>query len=619
MCGISGFTFKDEALIKRMNDLISHRGPDETNFWCGETVSLGHNRLAIIDLSPRASQPMWDSARETAIVFNGEIYNYLELRESLSKKYAFRSVSDTEVILYAYKEYGADCVNKLNGIFALAIWDARRQELFLARDHLGVKPLYYHQDGGRLIFSSEIKALLEHDLPRAVDRDAFNFYTSLLYVPEPLTMFAGIKKLPAGHYAVFNGGRLTVQRYWQVENFADLTDRRAATDLVRDLFKDAVRRQLVSDRPVGVFLSGGIDSTAVLGAVKERSHGPVKTFSVGFADSDDDKFNSDFNLARQTARHYGTDHHELTVSARDIGDNLERIAWHLDEPNFNATAGAIFLLAQEAKKNVAVVLGGDGGDELFGGYPRYLYSRWLSYYQTAPSWLRRAGEIMARLAAPRLGERLAKLELPPNELRVLAFLALKDDLRREVLSIGPINNGLAAEYLRNRYFSRQPPTADFEKYFMHIDQEGWLVDESLLRIDKMTMAFGLEERVPILDRRLAELAFRLPTRWKLGVWQKPDDFQGKRIWRAAVAGYLPPHVLNQKKRGWFTPMAKWIRGDLRDQVAEIIAPANLNGEFFNADGVQRVWQDHLSGRRYNLNIIWAITMWQLWYRQFIKK
>ncbi|OGH72430.1 MAG: asparagine synthase (glutamine-hydrolyzing) [Candidatus Magasanikbacteria bacterium RIFCSPLOWO2_01_FULL_43_20b] len=615
MCGINGFNFKNPELITKMNRVISHRGPDDSDIWVGEGFSLGHDRLAIIDLSPRGRQPMWDAEHKIAVVFNGEIYNFKELRAELEKKYRFISQSDTEVIVYAYKEWGIKCFEKFNGIFALAIYNKQQEEIILARDRAGVNPLYYYFNSRQFIFSSEIKAILAHDVQRAVDMEAFNLYFQLLYVPEPRTMFKNIKKLPPAHYLRFRNNQISLERYWQVEDFSNLSSYDDAKKQIKTLFRDAIQKQLISDRPVGVFLSGGMDSSAVLGAVKEFHGGKIKTFSVGFKESTDpNKFNADFELARKTAKHYSTDHHELLVGPEDIKDNLEKIVWHLDEPNSNATAGAVFLLSQLAKQEVAVVLGGDGGDELFGGYPRYYYSALIS---------------LARHLVPGMIRKLIslKLNLPANEQRIAAFLCQKPALLAKVINTGVINQQAATSYLKRRFFPNHlcnpllnqcNQCSDFEKYFMNVDRQSWLVDESLLRTNKMSMAFGLESRVPILDHRLIELSARIPTAWKLSLLQRPSAFQGKRIWRDAIHEYLPNHVLNQQKRGWFTPMAKWLRGGLRDFAIEILSPQNLPAEYFNTSEVQKVFIDHLESREYNLNIVWATVMWTLWYQEFIK-
>ena len=593
MCGVNGFNFRDENLVQKMDQVTAHRGPDQSAFWCDEKISLGHNRLAIIDLSPRGVQPMWDAAHEVVIVFNGEIYNYQELRSELEVEYQFNSQSDTEVILNAYKKYGAECLNKFNGIFAFAIWDTRTEELFLTRDRMGVKPLYYFFDGARFIFSSEIKGILEHVVSREVDRQAFNLFFQLLYVPEPLTMFKNILKLPAAHYAILKENKLEIKKYWDsAPDFLPCPKKSYQQTVaeIRETFRDSVKHQLISDRPVGIFLSGGLDSTAVLGAAVEFHSGPIKTFSVGFKDSiDPKKFNADFDLARQTAAYYKTDHHELLVGPNDIWNEIEQIVWHLDEPNFNPTAGAIYLLSKYAKQSVAVVLGGDGADELFGGYPRYYYSRLMGLFLF-------------------------------DEKRVLRFLAQKSDHLEKIISANIYHPTQAAENLQQRYFiNAKNRPCDFENYFMRIDREGWLADESRFRSEKMTMANGVEARVPILDYRLVKLSETIPVKWKFNLWQNPKNFQGKKIWKEAIKSYLPEHVLNQQKRGWFTPMAKWLRGELRAPVYEILQQAKQNITHFNPEGIEEMWQKHLTGQVYNLNSIWAIVMWQLWYNKFFKK
>lgn len=610
MCSINGFTWSDEDLVRRMNKETAHRGPDGTGTFVASGISLGHNRLAIIDLSPAASQPMKSACGRFVITFNGEIYNYLELRKEL-KDYPFKSDSDTEVILNAYAEYGVNCVSKLNGIFAFAIWDSQKKELFLARDHNGVKPLYYFWNGEKLIFSSEIKAILAHGILREVDEEAFNLYMRVLYVPEPYTMFKGIKKLPPAHYAILNGSSFSIKKYWEVSDFSNIPSREEATEGISKIFRDSVKRQLISDRPVGVFLSGGIDSSAVLGAVAEIAPGKVKTYSVGFnVDVQSEKFNADLMLAEKTARHYHADHHALMISGKDVGKELQKIAWHLDEPNANPTAGAIYLLSQMAKKDVAVVLGGDGADELFGGYRRYFLSGTVRRLSRIPG---------AALALSLVGKGGVTERLREDTIGLfLSFLSQKEDAVSTVLNPEMDSGGTTRQYFR-RYFEGVSLHGDVEKHYMNTDRQSWLIDESLLRSDKMTMAFGLEERVPILDHRLAELAYKIPTKWKIkdGGWRQ-ESFQGKRIWKEAVSAYLPEHVLHEQKRGWFTPMAKWVRTDLREQVSEILSPSHLNHEFFNVQEVEKMWRNHLESRKYNLNLIWAVVMWQLWYDTFIR-
>lgn len=600
-----------------MNKVTAHRGPDGTDVFVADGISLGHNRLAIIDLSPLGAQPMKSSDGRFVITFNGEIYNFKELRAELEHKYTFHSSSDTEVILHAYAEYGKNVVEKLNGIFAFAIWDTERRELFLARDRAGVKPLYYFSDGKRFIFSSEIKAILEAGVPRAVDKDAFGLYMRMLYVPEPYTMFQGIKKLPPAHYALYKDGALSVASYWNIAEYGDIASPDEARERIRSLFTDSVKRQLISDRPVGVFLSGGLDSSAVLGAVAGNASGKVKTYSVGFdVDVQREKFNADFTLAEQTAKHYGSDHHTLMISGKDVGAELSRIAWHLDEPNANPTAGAILLLSRMAKRDVAVVLGGDGADELFGGYRRYALSRVIRRFGKLPGSVRQS--ILYLLKQAKRAEVIEKFSVSDPTDMFLSFLAQKEADVSAILGEGA-RTSISPKTHFARYFTSSDFSGDFEKQFMNVDRQSWLTDESLLRSDKMTMASGLEERVPILDHRLMELACRIPTKWKIthsGL--RSDSFKGKDIWRDSIAEYLPDHLLGEPKRGWFTPMAKWVRTDLKEQVSSILSSAHLNSEFFNTMEVQKMWHGHLESRKYNLNLIWAVVMWQLWYDTFIK-
>src|SRR3989344_4944123 len=394
MCGIHGFNFADKKLAEAMVERCHHRGPDDRGVFVSPQMSLSHNRLAILDLSEKGHQPMWNEDHTRAIVFNGEIYNFQELREELKTRgFSFVSDSDTEVILAAYDEYGEKCVEKLNGIFAFAIWDTKRKTLFLARDHVGVKPLYYYHQGGKFIFSSEIKAILEHpDVPRFLHREAFNHYLRVLYVPEPLTMFAGIHRLPPGSFAVFRAGQLTVHSYWK-PTFGDYlkSSREEIATELRGRIAAAVKRQLVSDRPLGLYLSGGIDSSVVLWSMRQ-ARDKVDTFSVGFdlaEHEQSEKFNADFFLARRTAEQFETNHHEVMLSPHDVVENMEKAVWHMDEPISNPTALSMFKIASFSKPHADVVLTGDGGDELFGGYPRFQTNRRMSVYHPFPGFFRR--------------------------------------------------------------------------------------------------------------------------------------------------------------------------------------------------------------------------------------
>lgn len=608
MCGISGFsTFGGSALggnnrilIERMNAKIRHRGPDQEGFYLDENISLGHRRLSIIDLSENGKQPMFNEDKSLCIVFNGEIYNFQELKNDLEKGgHKFYSKTDSEVILHLYEEHKEVCLEYLNGIFAFAIYDIKNKELFMARDRIGVKPLYYYYKDDRFIFSSEIKAILEHDIKREVNLDALNYYFRLMYVPAPLTMFQNIYKLPQAHYLKLSLNNIKhqilsvkPQRYWDIEDFSDLKSKQEIIEKIQDLMKKSVKGQLISDRPVGVFLSGGVDSTSVLGISREFLSGQIKTFTVGFDVSDpNNKFNADLGLARETSKFYNTEHHELMVSSKDVLKNIEKVIYHLDEPIAESTQIATFLLSELAKKEVAVVLGGDGGDELFGGYKRYYYSYLLNKYK--------ATKIMPFLK-PMVHKR---------------FMFQKEGEIGKILNKDVNRVRATKEFFRKKYF-KNVSVNDYEKMFMLTDLKTWLTDESLMRSDKMTMAHGLEQRVPVLDHQLVELAMKTPSKYKM-----KDENQGKAIFIEAMKQYLPEHILkSEKKKVWMTPMSEWLRTDLNNFAKSVL---NINycpesQKYFNFNGIDQVLKGHVERKKYNLNLIWAIIVFQIWYKKFIK-
>lgn len=603
MCAINGCTWNDEALIQRMNERTKHRGPDGTEVFTNEHISLGHNRLKIIDLSESARQPMESADGNSVIVFNGEIYNYLDIKREL-KEYPFRSQSDTEVILAAYQKWGSACVERFNGIFAFALWDKKREELFVARDPLGVKPLYYFCTGGRFVFSSEIKAVLEYGMPRRVNREAFNHYMRLGYVPEPMTMFDGIHKFPAAHRGYVRQGKVVTERYWNVRPKPELFSWNDAVSETRSKVEAAVQRQLVSDRPVGVYLSGGIDSSAVLAAAS-RVHPHINTFSVGFdltKEEQADKFNSDIELARRTAAFFGATHHEIHMSSVDIVPLFERAVQQLDEPINNSTILPMLCLSGFAREHVAVALGGDGGDEIFGGYDRYRLSRFASLWQSA----------VPQLVRERLGsknERLRKMALPPGASRYVSLTTHASDIVERVVSSAWFDAGRTEQFFKDVFFSDIDPSIPFELSFMDVDRRSWLVDESLMMSDKMSMAHGLEMRVPFLDKEVVEFAAQLPLRYKTSLWET------KRVLKAAFASSLPEYLFHQPKRGWVAPAAKW----LRHSHVQAFARRVLSQEYyvgtralFDWDELNRMLDEHIDKKCYNLDILWSVLTFQVW-------
>lgn len=590
MCGINGFNFNNRELIEKMNKKIQHRGPDDEGYYFDGNISLGHRRLSIIDLSENGKQPMFNEDKSLCLIFNGEIYNFQELKKDLTDRgHKFISETDSEIILHLYEECGKDCLKLLNGIFAFAIWDVKKRELFLARDRIGVKPLYYYFQGNKFIFSSEIKAILEHNIKREIDLEALNYYFRLMYVPAPLTMLKNIYKLPQAHYLILKENKLEIHKYWDVEDFSDLKSKEEIIGKIQESMRQSIKGQLISDRPVGVFLSGGIDSTSVLGITREFLPGSIKTFSVGFDIEDpSNKFNADFDLARQTSKFYNTEHHELLVSAKDVLENIGKVVFHLDEPIAEPTQIATFLLSQTAKKEVAVILGGDGGDELFGGYKRYYYSYLLNRFRVAEMFPFLKTKIHSR------------------------FMFQKEEEIDKILNKEINNQKITGKFFKHNYFKNKR-VKDFEKLFMLTDLKTWLVDESLMRTDKMTMAHGLEQRVPILDHHLIELAMKIPSKYKM-----TNKDQGKAIFIEAMKEYLPKHVLESgKKKVWLTPMSHWLRTDLNNLAKNVLSSdyCSESQKYFDFEEIGKMFDDHIEKRKYNLNLIWALITFQL----FLKK
>ena len=600
MCGIAGFNWEDKVLGGKMQDRLLHRGPDAYGLYSDDGITLAHRRLSVIDLSAAANQPMWDTHKEQIIVYNGEIYNYKELRLELAEHYHFVTQSDTEVILAGYKVWGRDVVKHLNGIFALAIWDTGTKTLFVARDHMGIKPLYYYWDGSRFVFASELKAIFEHDIPRTLDLESFNDYLRVLYVPAPKTMIKNIFKLEPGSHLALSGTKLEVERYYTPKIESKHWDYREAREAVRKGVEEAAERQLVADVPVGVYLSGGIDSSAVLESVS-RVKQNVKTFSVGF-DLDDgeerEKFNRDFELAAETAKFFGAEHHPLTLGVTDVAEHLEEIISAIDDPVSNPTAIAMAVLARFAKQEVTVVLSGNGGDELFGGYERYRMSRRVDVLGSIPGVkylmpkkIRGAYEMSAL-------DRLAQFEFEKDKrlAKVISGNYLKP--------MGEVKNNFK-KYIHH--------LGDKTQDLMMADLTSWLPDQALALGDRMSMWGSLEERVPLLDRKVVELALSLPLSYKV------TPFETKKILKDAFRRALPEGLFKEPKRGWFSPGAKWLRRPEIQKVAQEALQSSYYGPtsaLFNWQGIREVFENHVSKREYNLTIIWAILTFQIWAKKY---
>lgn len=610
MCGINGFTFPDRDKIRAMNRKLLHRGPDDEGIYTDRDISIGNTRLAIIDLSQQGHQPMLDETKRFVITFNGEIYNFKELRRELkTKKFRFKSETDTEVILNLYKEYGEKAFDKLNGMFALAIWDSVEKKLVLARDRSGIKPLYYSLNNGNAYFSSEIKALFVHHLKKEIDHSAMDLYMRLMYIPSPMTIFKGVHKLIPGQVLTWKEGTIKKKYFWKIpERDEPFTDKEETKAKLHRLLLEAVRLQLTSDRPVGVFLSGGIDSSVILGLATKVNDSPMKSFSIGFTGIEEaEKYNADFLLARETAAYFKADHHELLISPQQALKTFTKLVAFMDEPISNPTHIPTYVLAREARSEVVVALGGDGGDELFGGYDRYLMAWILDRYQRLPAEARKllVAPLLRRLHKSASQDFFVNLEAKGTAQKYLVFMGQSESELGKIYASDRERVQARLSSLRGFRQGRRP----FHELLPILDLLHWLAEESLMRTDKMTMQHSLEQRVPFLDNKIIDFAFQIPFSWKVG-WRTR-----KKILRETFANLLPEFVIDQPKRGFFSPASKWLRDkDWKPFVDEVLSPGKMKeAGFLNADGMRTRVQEHSEGTRYHANLIWCALTFQLWY------
>jgi asparagine synthase (glutamine-hydrolysing) len=626
MCGIGGFVEsadaaspygldESRALVHRMCDVIRHRGPDDEGVLVQEGIALGMRRLSIIDLST-GHQPIHNEDRSVWIVFNGEIYNFRELRAQLEAAgHRFYTSTDTEVIVHAYEQWGTQAIGRLRGMFGLAIWDARAKSLLVARDRIGIKPLYYCAVNGRLYFGSELKSLLEpSDVPRDLDADALDHYLSFLYTPRDGSIFKAIRKLPPGHLLTWTNGALAIERYWQLP--ADEAYRGSEADAVRDLravLRDAVQSHLMSDVPLGAFLSGGIDSSLVVGLMSETSGTRVKTFSIGF----DEPAFDELEHARRVAQHFGTDHHELVVRP-DAVSILDRLVAHFDEPFADSSAIPTWYVSEMARRHVTVVLSGDGGDELFGGYDRYVpHPRVIAFDRYSPRALRR----VAAIAASRL----------PHGARGKNFLRHvgRDDHGRYLDAIrffsADEKPALLTREVRSQLDGPDPETRlarHFERFahlpwpsqMMKFDAETYLPEDVLTKVDRMSMAHSIESRVPLLDNDVIDFAASLPASMKI------KNGRRKHVLKEVAATLLPQDILNRRKQGFGVPLGVWFRGNLRELFADtLLSSTTLQRGYFEPVFVRQLVDEHLAGKRDHTLRLWQLVIFERWHRQYVDR
>lgn len=625
MCGIFGYLSTNSELpeisqLQSALTALSHRGPDADGFYHTNNIFLGMRRLSIIDLEG-GSQPIWNEDRNACIVYNGELYNFQDLRpELISRGHVFRTHSDTEVILHSYEEWGAECLQRFNGMFAFAIWDDKRRQLFIARDRIGEKPLYYFHNAKQFVFASEIKAIVAiSSVPRSVNPIGLVNYLSFGHAVAPDTMFSGISKLLPGHYIVIKGGRLSTHEYWVCPGEVDPQSQHSKADFEKqiiELLDDSVKRRMIADVPLGAFLSGGVDSSAVVALMKRHASGPVKTFSLGF--NIGGAYN-ELSEASSVARSLGTDHHEILVDAQDLTQTLEKLVYHYDEPFGDAAGFPIYLLSKYAREFVKVVLTGDGGDELFGGYRRYMVDHWHSMYRLIPGVVRRSLLPLLADRLPRLRrvkKAISTLSIDEPSSRYASWLTvftpemllrlLKPDLLK---SIGEYDS--RGVYF-NHYYTRRFASNDHLNRLMYLDIKTLLVDGYMEKTDKATMAASLEARIPLLDHRLVELSFRIPSRYKV------KGLTTKAILKQAVRSLIPHEVIKRPKHGFAVPTDPWFRGQLKQFAFDVLTdPGAKHTTYFERTYVQRLWQEHNSGRHVWDTHLWLLLNFELWHRRYL--
>lgn len=618
MCGICGIvTFGPGMSVERdnllaMRDTMVHRGPDDAGIFIERNVGLGHRRLSIIDLST-GHQPMTNEDGKVVIVFNGELYNYLGLRDQLlAKGHVFTTHSDTEVIIHAYEQYGENCLEHFRGMFVFAIWDSRRHQLFIARDRLGKKPLYYAQWGDTFLFASEIKGILAHPAAhRAMDLDALDLYFGFRYVPGPRTMFKDIAKLQPGHYLQIRDNVASTSEYWdfsaiQTRQVSQVTAEKEFVELLRE----SVRLRLMSDVPLGVFLSGGIDSSAVVALMSDLVSEPIKTFSVGYTGDSEE---NEFEYARMVANLYKTDHYEFRLTADDFLGFLPRLVWHLDEPIADASTIPLFFISQLAKEHVTVVLSGEGADEMLGGYYIYKKMLLLESLRSIPGFgmLGCAISLAGRLLGTRKIERYANLLRLPLEQRYTGVSQVFTETERKTLFNG--RGGVIPRALADvvaPYYERVKNRQSLDR-MLYLDTKVWLPDDLLMKADKMTMATSVELRVPFLDHMLVEYAASLPVSCKI------RGNETKYLLKHAMESRLPKELLYRTKKGFPVPICRWLREKAASVREVLLDSGSASKDFFEPSFLEQIIRDHEQTQNDMSDLLWPFLVFEYWHKAYM--
>jgi len=644
MCGIAGFwtqrgnnreTLKEEII--KMTKTLAHRGPDDEGFYIDKKVdiALGHRRLSILDLSPKGHQPMISFSDRYVIVYNGEIYNYKELKKEIENNFdiKFKSDTDTEVILAGFEVWGVEeTLKRINGMFAFALWDKKEKELFLARDRIGIKPLYYGVQNGILFFASELKAIRANRFFKPeIDRNALALFFRHNYIPAPYSIYRNIKKLEPGYYAVIDKNlNIKIRRYWDIEkivedgikNPIDLSEKEATLELEK-LLLDSVKKRMIADVPLGAFLSGGIDSSTVVALMQAQSNIPVKTFTIGFYEDD----YNEAKFAKELAKYLGTDHTELYVTPKEAMDVIPKLSDIYDEPFSDSSQIPTFLVSQLTKRYVTVSLSGDGGDELFGGYNRYFRtSNTWNRINFIPYVVRLRLSKMISLFSPRFIDRVLKpvKVIAPKQVKnilsgdkVLKFSKIltsrnPDELYKKLISHWKnpeklVFNSKEPKTILDDFLRVKDFIPNFKDRMMFFDFMTYLPDDILTKVDRASMAVSLEARVPILDHRIVEFSKKLPLNFKI------KNGKSKWILRQVLYRYVPKELVERPKMGFGVPIDNWIRDPLRDWAEDLLDEKKIKrDEFLNPEPIRKLWKEHLSGKRNWQYLLWDVLMFQAW-------
>ena len=632
MCGIYGYLSSkrsiDPRILRSMGDTLRHRGPDDEGEMIGEDgdlcVGFGHQRLSIIDLSPAGRQPMSNEDGSIWITYNGEIYNFRALREELERKgHRFKSSSDTEVVIHLYEELGIRCLEKMNGMFAFALWDRHKKTLILARDRIGKKPLHYALSNEGIVFASELKALLTHpSVSREIDLQSLNRYLTYEYVPAPDSIFKSIKKLEPGHYLLYRQGATEMVQYWDIPLTDNPMGYKTETEYVEDLrerLANAVKSRLVADVPVGLFLSGGVDSS-LIAALAMRANPKLECFSIGF---DEPSFDES-RYAREVARALNAQHQLMIFSTREMLDTVHSLPDILDEPLADASILPTYLLSKFASQKVKVALSGDGGDELFAGYPTYQAHKLITYYDSLPAFLKSALRAMAshlpvshnNISTEFKIKQFLKGAGVASEIRFFIWMGAFTDAEKKGLLSDEVKSELRSHNTYEdifNYISKSKLTKDMER-ILYLSMKLYLQDDLLVKVDRTSMANSLEVRCPLLDYEFIEFACSLPMFYKL------NGLKTKYLFKKAAMGLLPASIINRPKKGFGIPISRWLCGELKDLMMNHLNQQTIERQgLFDWPYISGLMDAHLSRRADHRKLLWPLIVFQIWYARFVAR